>query len=74
MILDDFLASGPVMVRGRPVFMSVEAINEYFGLETDPSLVDDLAAHPHFTHYNEELTKDLRSSGKPIWNSKSAIL
>ncbi|KAL5760644.1 hypothetical protein ACOSP7_019156 [Xanthoceras sorbifolium] len=74
MICDDFLTSGPVMVRGQLVFMSVEAINEYFGLETDPSLVDGLTAYPHFTHYNEELAKDLWSSGKTTWNSRSAIL
>ncbi|KAL5741582.1 hypothetical protein ACOSP7_028314 [Xanthoceras sorbifolium] len=62
------------MVRGQLIFMSVGAINEYFRLETDTTLVDGLAPHPNFTHYNEELAKDLWSSGEPTWNSRNSIL
>ncbi|KAL5747929.1 hypothetical protein ACOSQ2_025226 [Xanthoceras sorbifolium] len=74
MISNDFLNDGPIIVRGQPVFMMAAAINEYFGLETDPSLKKGLATYSHFTHYNEELAKDLRSSGNPTWNSRSAIM
>ncbi|KAL5816017.1 hypothetical protein ACOSQ3_024395 [Xanthoceras sorbifolium] len=74
MISEDFFIGGLVMVRGRPIFMSVEAINEYFGLETDTTLVDGLAPHLNFIHYNEELAKDLRRSREPTWNFRSSIL
>ncbi|KAL5798673.1 hypothetical protein ACOSQ2_003493 [Xanthoceras sorbifolium] len=74
MISEDFLTNGPIMVKGRPIFISVEAINEYFGLETDTTLMDGLAPNPNFTHYNEELATDLRRNGEPTWNSKSSIM
>ncbi|KAL5745918.1 hypothetical protein ACOSP7_027064 [Xanthoceras sorbifolium] len=36
-----FLTGSPVYVKGCQVYMSVEAINEYYGLETNVNHVDE---------------------------------
>ncbi|KAL5844052.1 hypothetical protein ACOSQ3_010080 [Xanthoceras sorbifolium] len=64
MIPDVFMNGGTVNVKGCQVAISVEAINEYYGLENNPLL----------TQYNKELAKDLRTSGKGTWFSNHAIL
>ncbi|KAL5760691.1 hypothetical protein ACOSQ2_019529 [Xanthoceras sorbifolium] len=73
MIPDVFKEGGPMNVRGRQVHISVEGINEYYGLEN----VNHTGGHaqdPILTMYNEELAKDLRMSGTGKWFSYHAVM
>ncbi|KAL5744147.1 hypothetical protein ACOSQ2_027263 [Xanthoceras sorbifolium] len=64
MVPAEFLIGGPVYVKGHRVEMSVKAINEYYGLETDVNHVGGLTPNPNLTPYNEDLAKDLWTSGE----------
>ncbi|KAL5808315.1 hypothetical protein ACOSQ3_029006 [Xanthoceras sorbifolium] len=74
MVPEEFLIGGPVFVKGHEVDISVEAINEYYRLETDVNHVGGLAPNPNLTPYNEDLAKYLRTSGTAIWTSSGDVM
>ncbi|KAL5810728.1 hypothetical protein ACOSQ4_027296 [Xanthoceras sorbifolium] len=57
MVPAEFLIGGPVYVKGHRVEMSVKAINEYYGLETDVNHVGGLTPNPNLTPYNEDFNE-----------------
>ncbi|KAL5824314.1 hypothetical protein ACOSQ3_020377 [Xanthoceras sorbifolium] len=70
---DVFKEGGPVIVNGRQVDISVEAINEYSVLE-DVNHTGGHADDHVLAMNNEELAKDLRRSGTGTWLSSRAVL
>ncbi|KAL5787738.1 hypothetical protein ACOSP7_004687 [Xanthoceras sorbifolium] len=71
-VADDFLNRSPVNVKGRPLYIRVEDINNYYGTVNHADLVDELIPHPYFSPYNEDLARDLQRNRDSIWNVSNA--